>query len=74
MSALNRIRAGEIAEERCSKGGIKRAMSSLYKSKLGKKKAKNGWKHNFVCLAYRDQYRIPTTEFDKDELYEAGLG
>ena len=25
-------------------------------------------------MAYRDQCRIPTTDFDKDELYEAGLG
>ena len=32
------------------------------------------WKHRFVCLAYRDQVKIPTTDTDKDELLKAGLG
>lgn len=27
-----------------------------------------------VCLAYRNQDRSPTTNFDKDELFQAGLG
>lgn len=31
------------------------------------------WKHRFVCLAYRDQVKIPTTDTDKDDL-KAGLG
>ena len=28
----------------------------------------------YVCLAYRDQDRSPTTDADKDELFQAGLG
>ena len=32
------------------------------------------WKHKFVCLAYRDQHRIPTTDVEKDDLLQAGLG
>ena len=32
------------------------------------------WKHRFVCLAYSDQTRITTTNLEKDELLEAGLG
>ena len=27
-----------------------------------------------MCLAYTGQERIPTTEFDKEKLYQAGLG
>ena len=41
------------------------------------KKAKNvkpAWKHRFVCLARRDQLKIPTTDIEKDDLLEAGLG
>ena len=33
-----------------------------------------GWKHRFVCLAYRDQSKIPTTDTEKDDLLKAGLG
>ena len=32
------------------------------------------WRHKFVCLAYVDQSKIPSTDYDKDELYQAGLG
>ena len=32
------------------------------------------WKHKFVCLADRNQQRIPTTDTEKDELLMAGLG
>lgn len=39
-----------------------------------KKRKKNPWKHRFVCLAYYDQPKIPTTDGDKDELIKAGLG
>ena len=38
------------------------------------KKKKCAWKHTFVCLAYVGQSRLPTTEYEKDELYESGLG
>lgn len=27
-----------------------------------------------MCLAYRDQVKIPTTHAEKDKLFEAGLG
>ena len=39
-----------------------------------KKPKKCVWKHRFVCLAWRDQQKIPTTDTDKDDLLEAGLG
>ena len=57
-----------------------REMESLFhfpkKCKLGRKTALSSkqrcvWKHRFVCLAYTDQTRIPTSDFEKDE---AGLG
>ena len=42
---------------------------------FGKKsKNQNAWKHKFLCLAYCDQTRIPTTDVEKDDLLQAGLG
>ncbi len=38
-----------------------------------KKLKKYVWKHRFVCLAYFEQQRIPTTDGEKDELIKAGL-
>ena len=35
---------------------------------------KCAWKHRFVCLSWRDQQKIPTTDVEKDDLLEAGLG
>ena len=32
------------------------------------------WKHRFVCLAYCDQNKIPTTDMEKNDLLQAGLG
>ena len=77
LGALNRIRAGTIAEERrmsIPKGQVKRSLKSLFKKDNKRSRHQIAWKHTFVCLAYKDQNRIPTTELEKDELYEAGLG
>lgn len=38
------------------------------------KKKKCAWKHKFMCLAYRGQSRVPASEIDRNELFEAGLG
>lgn len=35
---------------------------------------RSAWKHRFVCLAFCGQCRIPTSDFEKDQLLEAGLG
>jgi hypothetical protein len=32
------------------------------------------WKHKFVCLPYKDQKRIPTTDIEKYVLLKCGLG
>ena len=40
----------------------------------GNKKKKSTWKHKFYCLAYVGQSRLPTSEAEKDDLFEAGLG
>lgn len=56
-------------------GRRKRIKTELCKSFPSKKPPKKcSWKHRFVCLAKKDQQRIPTTDIDKDELLEAGLG
>ena len=84
VSVLSRIRSSSLAKTTSSipanmktkdRLGVKHAMSSLFSSSRGKtSKGKLAWKHTFVCLAYRDQEHIPTTESEKDELFEAGLG
>lgn len=41
----------------------------------GKKKSRAvPWTKQFYCQAYSDQYRVPTTDEELDELYHAGLG
>ena len=32
------------------------------------------WCHKFVCLAYVGQDKMPMSDYDKEELYQAGLG
>jgi hypothetical protein len=50
---------------------MKCPLCSIGQDKLDKKPA---WKHKFFCLVYKDQTRIPTTDFNKEELYLAELG
>ena len=52
---------------------LKSEMSRVFAPK-SKKVKKIAWKHRFVCLAWRDQQNIPTTDVEKDDLLEAGLG
>ena len=50
-------------------------VSSLFRpKKVLKLDKKPAWKHKFVCLAYKDQSRIQTSDIDKEELYMADLG
>ncbi len=49
-------------------------VAKLFGSKKKKAEKKVAWKHRFVCLAYKDQDKTPTTDFEKDELRRAGLG
>ena len=51
----------------------RKKMSNIFKSKV-KCEKRIAWRHNFVCLAYRGQDKIPTTDYQKEELYQAGLG
>lgn len=77
LSALNRIRAGMKADKRVAdrQKRAKMEVSSLFrgpprkKTKVDSKKV--AWRHKFVCLAYRDQERIPTTDYEKEELFQA---
>ena len=40
----------------------------------GSKCLKRVWKHKFFCLAHVDQFRVPTNEAEKDQVFDAGLG
>ena len=58
-----------------SKKRTKDEVSSLFRpKKVLKLDKKPAWKHKFVCLAYKDQSRVPTSDIDKEELYLADLG
>ena len=76
LGALKWMKAGLNAEKSRDKmKGTVRKMSALYFSSTNKHKKleQPQWKHKFMCLAYRDQVKIPTTHAEKDELFEAGL-
>ena len=49
-------------------------VASLFRKKANVVAKKCVWKHKFVCLAYHDQQKIPTTDTEKDDLLQAGLG
>ena len=61
---------------------VRNEMSAAFTRKRGSggvKKPSKGlsravWKHRFVCLAHFGQTKVPTTEHEKSELFEAGLG
>ena len=79
LDTLRRTRAGILADRRTA---IRKEVNSKLLGKRSaspkggslKKKSKPAWKHRFVCLAYYGQSKVPTTGWEKDELYEAGLG
>ena len=79
MNKIRRVRAGIEAEKirdsrkRKSKEEVASLFSPYNKTKKFKPK-KSVWKHRFTCLAYRNQPKIPTTDTEKDELLQAGLG
>ena len=50
---------------------IRRRHRGLRESKFKKLPS---WKHRFVCLAYREQSKLPTSEVERNKLLEANLG
>lgn len=76
LTSLNRIKAGLKADKIGDrKKRAREEVASLFNTKKKKPmKIKAAWKHRFVCLAYKDQDKTPTTDFDKDEFHRAGLG
>lgn len=70
LLALKRIKTEGSQRKRKAKEEV----SSLFKKKCNKGEGKCVWKHRFVCLAYPDQYKIPITDVEKDDLLQAGLG
>lgn len=74
LIALKKMRAGMRADQVIrNKRKLKSEMSTLFPHKKKLKHAVS-WKHKFYCLAYTGQDRIPTTDTDKEELFQAGLG
>lgn len=87
LGTLRRVRAGMIAERvRDQNPNLRRELTSVFASRKRsfgkalqwssacKRPKRPAWKHTFVCLAFCQQKRIPTTEVERDELFEAGLG
>lgn len=67
VEVLKGMRRG-ISNKRKPKSHIERLFPQC------KKRKGTTWKHRFVCLAYHDQEKIPTTDVEKDDLFKAGLG
>ena len=78
LDALRRMRAGMTADKRSeNRKRLKKEVSSIFSKKpklSASDKRRVVWRHKFVCLGYRDQDRIPSTDAEKEELYQAGLG
>ena len=76
LVALKKMRAGMRADRVIqNKRKIKGEVSTLFTHKKKLKLCKSvPWKHKFYCPAYVRQDRVPTTDTDKDELFQAGLG
>ena len=72
LSALKGMRRG-LRDDTGRKKRIKSEISGVFSSSKRAKKSVE-WKHRFVCLAWRDQSKVPTTDTEKDDLLEAGLG
>ncbi len=72
LNALQTMRKGMHGDVN-KKKRIRSEVASVFPS-CKKAKAKCAWKHRFICLARHDQTRIPTTDTEKDDLLEAGLG
>ena len=73
LESLRGMRAGMKADKVVDRKKIRKEMSNLYRAKRQKIEKQVAWHHKFVCLAYRNQERIPTVDAEKEELYQAGL-
>ena len=67
VEVLKGMRRG-ISNKRKPKSHIERLFPQC------KKRKGTIWKHCFLCLAYHDQEKIPTTDVEKEDLFKAGLG
>ena len=74
MLLAMRMRAGKAANKERKRA--RNELSNLFNFQKKKKmdRSKPAWRHKFVCLAFHDQERIPATDAEKEELYQAGLG
>ena len=72
LHALKGMRRG-LKGDGERKKRLKSELANAFASK-SKRPKKCAWKHCFVCLAWCDQHKIPTTDVEKDDLLEAGLG
>ena len=75
LDALKRMKAGIVADRAVDRKRARKEVCSLFHSKKKKVQStlKPAWRHKFVCLAYKDQPKIPASDLDKEELYQAGL-
>ena len=74
ISALRDAR-GKDSKGKGGKGATrKRIIKEEVASLFNKRPKLVAWKHRFVCLSDRKQVRIPTTDAEKDQLRQAGLG
>ena len=77
VNALKRTRAGMRADTTLSRKQAREEVSRVFNKRARIDKVNEDkpiWCHKFVCLAYVDQDKMPMSDYDKEELYQAGLG
>ncbi len=78
LGVLTKMKAGKSEKTPKGKWQARKEVKKLfnYSGAKRKKREEGGaeWKHKFFCLAFHDQRRIPTTDVEKDDLLQAGLG
>lgn len=76
LNALKRMRAGMKADNALSRKQARDEVSRAFnkKARIDKMENKPAWRHKFVCLGFFGQDKMPLTDYQKEELYQAGLG
>ena len=78
MGALARLRKDTKGSEYNGKRKcfLREEMSSIFRKKTKNTEFKKRpvWKHKFFCLSDKNQVKVPTSETEKEELYQSGLG
>jgi hypothetical protein len=72
LNYLDLLRGANVKKPK--RKAAKQEMKNLFPAAKRRGGPSVAWKHRFVCLPYKDQGKIPTTDLEKDNLLKCGLG